>query len=502
MENVEREFFINGWLDEPRKLLSFISRLKLSIRQRIAFSFLIIIFLMATLNVVFGLQTVRFQHSYDIIIENITAGNELSGYVSSEINEEMWKVITGYAAFEDGQQYTILDNVRAQIEAMMLNAGSRRGELKLDVILRTIRSLEGSIDEMGTLAQSDANTADLQKQLEDIMWIAGLIETNIQDYMVFEIFQSEQQYFAIKNNFRQLIIVNGIVLVAVLVFSGGATWVISESIYVPIKKLHDVTREITDQDLDILLRGEHRDEITQVGITFNLMIQRINDLLASKVKEQENLKKAELRTLQAQITPHFLYNTFDTIIWLAEARQTDRVIDIVKALSDFFRIGLSKGEDWITLREEIQHTRSYLTIQQMRYCDILDYEIDVDESLLDCAMLKLTLQPLVENALYHGIKQSRRGGKITVRGQRVDEYTMKLSVADNGMGFTPERLASIQAEIDNPPQKIVLKESGFGLTNVNRRVRLYYGEAYHLNIQSTYQYGTTVAFTIPLTIKQ
>jgi two-component system sensor histidine kinase YesM len=228
------------------------------------------------------------------------------------------------------------------------------------------------------------------------------------------------------------------------------------------------------------------------------MISRIRELLAAKIKEQEHLKKVELRALQAQINPHFLYNTLDTIIWLAEANKTNQVIEIVCALSNFFRIALSKGHDWITIHQEIEHVRSYLTIQKMRYRDILDYKIEVDGDILDGTILKLTLQPLVENALYHGIKNKRNGGVITVRARRTDQNIVLLEVQDNGVGFTAYKLAQIQAEINSDSDEITIKESGFGLENVNKRIKLFYGKQYGLSIDSHYLEGTRVTVAIPL----
>mgnify|MGYP006161586405 CR=1 FL=1 len=138
------------------------------------------------------------------------------------------------------------------------------------------------------------------------------------------------------------------------------------------------------------MTSDNVDEITELGMSFNIMIGKIKELLDSKIKEQENLKKAELRALQAQINPHFLYNTLDTIIWMAESKKTDQVVKIVSALSDFFRISLSKGMDWITIGEEMQLIRSYLTIQKMRYRDILDFKIEVNEEVAENTILKLT----------------------------------------------------------------------------------------------------------------
>jgi len=217
----------------------------------------------------------------------------------------------------------------------------------------------------------------------------------------------------------------------------------------------------------------------------------------AKLKEQENLKKAELKALQAQINPHFLYNTLDTIVWMAESNKTDQVINIVRALSSFFRIALSKGKDWISLRQEIEHVSSYLTIQKMRYRDILDYRIEVEEDLLDSTILKLTLQPLVENALYHGIKTKRNGGTIVVQAKRVGEDKVLLDVQDDGVGFTPYKLAQLQESLAQDLDEIAMGEGGFGIRNVHKRIQLYYGKEYGLSVQSHYRGGTRVSVTIP-----
>jgi two-component system sensor histidine kinase YesM len=238
------------------------------------------------------------------------------------------------------------------------------------------------------------------------------------------------------------------------------------------------------------------DEITELGMSFNIMIGKIKELLDSKMKEQENLKKAELRALQAQINPHFLYNTLDTIIWMAESKKTDQVVQIVSALSNFFRISLSKGMDWITIGEELDRIKSYLTIQKMRYQDILDFRIEAQDDVMENTILKLILQPLVENALYHGIKNKRQGGTITVRARRQGEDEIRLEVEDDGIGFMPEKLAQLRRELEDDAGDIKL-ESGFGIGNVNKRIRLYYGKPYGVSIESEYNTGTRVTLVIP-----
>jgi len=152
--------------------------------------------------------------------------------------------------------------------------------------------------------------------------------------------------------------------------------------------------------------------------------------------------------------------------------------------------------DWITIGEEVERIRSYLTIQKMRYHDILDFKIDVDEEVSENTILKLILQPLVENALYHGIKNKRQGGTIIIRAKRKGEDEVLLEVEDNGIGFTPEKLAQLRAELDDDSGDIKL-ESGFGIGNVNKRIRLYYGKQYGLSVQSEYTTGTRVILVIP-----
>jgi two-component system sensor histidine kinase YesM len=183
---------------------------------------------------------------------------------------------------------------------------------------------------------------------------------------------------------------------------------------------------------------------------------------------------------------------------MAEAKKNKQVIEIVRSLSSFFRIALSKGMDWIPIRQEIEHVHSYLQIQKIRYQDILDYRIEVDEQILDGTILKLTLQPLAENALYHGIKNKRNGGTIIVRAKRGENNHATLEVEDDGVGFTPYKLSKIRTALDGDFNDVTTKESGFGLENVNKRIKLYYGKEYNLSIDSQYLTGTKVTLQIPL----
>src|SRR5690606_9168624 len=169
--------------------------------------------------------------------------------------------------------------------------------------------------------------------------------------------------------------------------------------------------------LEAKIKTDGHDEIADLSHSFNTMLDNIKLLIDKNNREQEQVKKAELRTLQAQINPHFLYNTLESIIWLAQSNQNEKVVQLVKAMAKFFRISLNKGKDWVSIKTELDHVQSYLTIQHMRYYDILSYEIDVPKELYPYPILGMTLQPLIENAIYHGIKNKRGMGIIRVTGE-------------------------------------------------------------------------------------
>jgi len=480
------------------KFIELFSHIRLSLRSKIILSFFVVIALLSATNVMLALEVMRFNRQYDAIMTNITTANSINGYIKPAIDTEMWDIVAGKKEFRYGSQYQIIDQVDDQLAEMMENTSSDKSRIKLEVIRRTLNSLIRYVDKMGLQIEQNSRVDDNEKVLHDIRSVTAVIEATTQDYMLFEVNRAEQEYIVNKHRFGQLVIIYLILLPCVAAFSFAAAWVISASIYVPIKKLHDVTTTITKNDLQALVTSQNVDEITELGMSFNIMIGQIRQLLDGKMKEQESLKKAELKALQAQINPHFLYNTLDTIVWMAQSNKIDEVIHIVQTLSNFFRIALSKGEDWITIEQEIEHVRCYLEIQKLRYSNILDYKIEVDEDILTGAILKLTLQPLVENALYHGIKNKRKGGTITARAKRASEDEVMLEIIDDGVGFTPYKLSRLQAALDEDAGKIVFSGSGFGIENVHKRIQLYYGKQYGVVVQSKYQEGTRVTVTIPL----
>lgn len=241
-------------------------------------------------------------------------------------------------------------------------------------------------------------------------------------------------------------------------------------------------------------RVKELDEIGQLGHSFNKMVQEIERLIHMVYTEQKEKREAELKILQAQIKPHFLYNTLDTIQWMAQDRKAEDIVEIIGALTNLFRIGLSKGNEIIRLSEEIKHVESYLIIQMARYEGKLNYEIRVAEELEGCSVLKLILQPLVENAIYHGIKTKRGSGRIRIEAVK-EHHKIRLRVEDDGLGMKPEQIEYVRMGLqgsENPEFK-----SGYGLFNVHERIRLTYGATYGVQVDSEYGKGTRIDVYLP-----
>lgn len=276
-----------------------------------------------------------------------------------------------------------------------------------------------------------------------------------------------------------------------IVFEILASMFISSRISQPIKRLERQMKRVESGDFDINLDVKGEDEVKRLSKTFNLMVTRIRQLMSQIINEQEAKRKSELKALQAQINPHFLYNTLDSIVWMNENRNYEGVTTMVSALARFFRVSISKGNEIINVSDEINHAASYLTIQKIRYKDKFDFTIETQPEVLQKKTLKLILQPIIENAIYHGISQIQEKGVIKITAV-VEDNTIVYSVTDNGYGIKPEVLKGI---IDYESTSDL--SSGVGLKNVNERIKLCYGSDYGIEIFSELDVGTTVFIRIP-----
>lgn len=272
------------------------------------------------------------------------------------------------------------------------------------------------------------------------------------------------------------------VLIAVIiaVFAIVCSVVFSASITKPISKLSRLMKRAQTGDLTVRFDNHYKGEIHQLGDAFNSMVEKTDELLKLVYQEQKHKREAELQILHEQIKPHFLYNTLDTIQWMAKGYHAQDIVDIVLALSKFFRISLSQGREFISLEQEIAMVKSYLDIQKFRYEELFDYEVWADTEVLKCQVPRLSLQPLIENALYHGIKESEmENGMIWIQAYPEGEDSVILRVEDNGAGMTEERCRQLNRWFGRKEREA--EADAFGSLNVNDRVRMAYGEEYGLH---------------------
>ena len=270
---------------------------------------------------------------------------------------------------------------------------------------------------------------------------------------------------------------------------------ISSRITNPIKELEKSVGMLEEGNLDtpVLIGGSY--EIQHLGNSIKNMAKQIRVLMADIVSEHEAKRKQEFDALQSQINPHFLYNTLDIIVWMIENEQKNEAVKAVTALARFFRISLSKGKSIILVQDELEHVRNYLMIQHMRFKNKFSYEIHVEEKCMELTSLKLILQPLVENAIYHGMEFMDGEGEIIINVYRLED-DLYFTVSDNGLGMTKEQVESLFTGQAGSTSK---KGSGIGVKNVNERIKLYFGEAYGLTISSEPDEGTTITIHLPAT---
>ena len=260
----------------------------------------------------------------------------------------------------------------------------------------------------------------------------------------------------------------------------------------PLKKLEKYMVQVNPDNMDQRMEILTDDEIGHLSMKFNQMMDRIRNLKEQVIEEQEDKRKYELQALQAQINPHFLYNTLDSIIWMAETNDSN-IVAMTEALAKLFRISLNKGNEEISLERELEHVKNYLIIQSMRYADKFTYEISAEPGVERCRTIKLILQPIVENCIYHGIKKKRGTGKITIRAYR-REQNLIIEVSDDGCGMPEEicrKILSDEIESEN------ISGSGIGVKNVNERIQLLFGKKYGLIYSSEEGVGTTVTYVLP-----
>lgn len=446
--------------------------------------------------------------SYNRIVQNITQINQFNLVFEEEMDTVMYMMVAHSMSKYEVQPELGMTNPDVLIREAEEAFENVRATTVSNGALQSVKgatklliTLHKRVNDISSTVKTTGYYDENMERLDlDIRVITEMIQERISQYIYYESKSMETIHAEMEERravlIRFSVLFSAVLIITSIFLSSG----IARSVTGPIRNLVNASEQIGRGDF----RARADDtkgspEIRTLSTTFNSMAERIGDLVERNRQEQINLRNMELKLLQEQINPHFLYNTLDNIVWLAEDDRKEDVEGIAEALSTFFRTSLSGGRDVIRIAEEESHIRSYLEIQQFRYRDMLTYDIDIDPECRECMILKMTLQPVVENAIYHGIKNKRGGGHISIRIQR-DGGRIKMLVSDTGIGMTEEQLTELVRRVDGL-EAAGMGDEHFGLANVSERLRLNYGEAAGMVFRSEYGKGTEVEIYIPYSVK-
>ena len=425
----------------------------------------------------------QYTGQYNKLSENLAVSSEFNLRFKDDLDLEMYYIAIGSKESSD------LEDVLEQVEdAQEIMQKLRRNTYNNNGV-KSLNSLDSYLENLRQRMLQLVEIKEYDKRMEfmdsNIRIITGLIMQEMQNYIYNESMYLVQVEKSLTHRVKLLISGMAVLLIATLGILMRRSFRLTDGIIHPVNIMLDKVKKVGRGKFDMIPIEAEIEEIEELDEGIDKMARKISALLENVRQEKEMQHLTELQLIQAQVNPHFLYNTLDTIVWLIEGGMTDDAVEMISSLSIFFRTSLSKGNDIIPLSEEERHTLSYLEIQQYRYRDILEFEINIPKELSGIPVPKLSIQPLAENALYHGIKNRRGKGKILIEG-REEEDALVLTVSDNGQGMTPERLHEVQEAIRTG------ERAGFGLAAVAERIALYYGPGYGMKIFSEEGKGTTV----------
>lgn len=431
---------------------------------------------------------------YQNTINNIEEANQLSAKVDAIVLEEMWDLVFGQRTVADVEESNVIDELRQDVLHIQQNTSTAKEANTLDVALRTLDTLETYQQHLIDNINQDEPVEQNQYVMVQVDSVIDLLSDILQEFVGVEISLASQTNHELVQSVLLLIFFQVLLIFVIIYIINKNRRFVHDNLQYPLDRLLELSNELAQGHLNFRAELPTTPELRTLTSSLNKMADDLTRLLEENALKQYHLAQSEVRVLQAQITPHFIYNSLDAIVSLIEAHRYDQATEMTYALSDFFRISLSKGHDWIPIEKELRHVDDYLKILQIRYGDMLSYTIENQVRYPDVLILKMILQPLIENAVYHGTKFVRRVGKISVTVTELPTW-VQMTVTDNGAGIDSERLTEIQKNLrqNSDPDP----SSGYGLYNVYRRLLLNYGSEAQMTINSQHMRGTQVTISVP-----
>lgn len=404
------------------------------------------------------------------------------GYIAISINlENLSKLIDNIELSKNGNLYIVDSKGR-------IIAGKDQTQL--------LRTIDFDKNTAGKTAWDDGTPGFFEGNIRQTGYFVFNAPLSINGWKLIFTIPAKEMTDSVSSTLLSIIIIGA---ASFIIITAISTLVLYNALH-PLKNIVDSIKEIRSGNLTQKVAINGCLEVNQLSTEYNFMLDRINNLLDKIVDEQKALRKSELKAFRAQINPHFLYNTLDSIKCLTVCGDNKKASQLIASISTFFRIGLSGGSEEIPIRDEVEHARQYLFIQKIRCSEKMDYLIDIDTEIENYKTPKLILQPLIENAIFHGINRKEIHGLIKVLVKKENENTIVYEITDNGAGMTPDELKILNEKINAPLLQSTAGNHGYAVRNVNQRIKLSYGDSYGIVFESKSEIGTKVRVTIPVVV--
>ncbi len=466
-------------------------RKKIKMQRRLWEMIMIVAIPLIVVIIVLAVLGIGYAFRYNAILNNVTTASNFNQDFKDNVDLKMYYYVID-SQYSEGLPIDEVYSAKT-IAQKLIDTTTRKDSLRaISSVLNLCHNLEEKMQQIAETQEYDSRVDQLEK---NIYILTDLIQKFMYTYLYYEAVHLNDLQSTMIRNVVALMSVVGVLVLILLYLLLNNSKKLTKKIVDPIDRICERLEAIGKGSL--LVCEPIKADVEEIQILsdgIESMVGRLKWQIDKNAEQEKQRRRTEFALLQAQINPHFLYNTLDTIIWLIESGEINGSVKMVASLSNYFRFSLSSGKDVITIAEEKQHVRSYLEIQQMRYRDMMEYEIEIPDDLKNYVLPKLTLQPLVENALYHGIKNRRCKGLIRVSGRAEDEHVVFV-VKDDGVGMSEERLNELCSSLtDN-------KREGFGLRAVHQRIQILFGSEYGLSLESVPDGGTKITVKIPMQVK-